>query len=235
MQHSATFLGGVALGGLLAAACGFDLYPIEETARMTLVAAQARSVDIEKKLEAHRADQRLLILSEASARGELAMARGALGTARGALATARGELDTMRAQNERLANRVDDGQHQVDRLTDELALTRADLGRLGGELAFARESAEAVREDLFALGLRFFSVPRPQSDRDIAAAFLSSDRTTDELVALVLNLRYESPDLLLSLGFARRGSCLLESLPRISDVEGAGIVPAKADLEEAAH
>jgi len=228
MQHSATFLGGVALGGLLAAACGFDLYPIEETARMTLVAAQARSVDIEKKLEAHRADQRLLILSEASARGELDMARGELGTARG-------ELDTMRAQNERLANRVDDGQHQVDRLTDELALTRADLGRLGGELAFARESAEAVREDLFALGLRFFSVPRPQSDRDIAAAFLSSDRTTDELVALVLNLRYESPDLLLSLGFARRGSCLLESLPRISDVEGAGIVPAKADLEEAAH
>jgi len=228
MQHSATFLDGVALGGLLAAACGFDLYPIEETARMTLVAAQARSVDIEKKLEAHRADQRLLILSEASARGELDMARGELGTARG-------ELDTMRAQNERLANRVDDGQHQVDRLTDELALTRADLGRLGGELAFARESAEAVREDLFALGLRFFSVPRPQSDRDIAAAFLSSDRTTDELVALVLNLRYESPDLLLSLGFARRGSCLLESLPRISDVEGAGIVPAKADLEEAAH
>ena len=228
MQHSATFLGGVALGGLLAAACGFDLYPIEETARMTLVAAQARSVDIEKELEAHRADQRLLILSEASA-------REAAERVTQELDLMRGELDTTRARNERLANRVDDGQHHVDRLTDELALTRADLGRLGGELAFARESAEAVREDVFALGMRFFSVPRPQSDRDIAAAFLSSDRTTDELVALVLNLRYQSPDLLLSLGFARRGSCLLESLPRISDVEGAGIVPAKADLEEAAH
>jgi hypothetical protein len=228
MQHSAVFLGGALLGGVLAAACGFDLYPIEETAHATLVAARARSADLDKELEVVHDDQRRLLESEAEARvGAGRMAQD--------LELVRQELDTARADKETIVNRLDDRDHQLDRLSEELVLTRADLTRFRGELAAARDAADDARSDLFALALRFFSVPRPESDRGLAAAFLSSDRTPGELVEFVLNLRYNSPDLLLSLGLAQSGSCPFESLSSVSDLERARIVPANADLEEVAN
>lgn len=223
MQHSAVFLGGAVLGGIISAACGFDLYPIEEAAYSKVNVLKAHTAELEASLAQSREEHRKLAEAEANARTDVDRVRADL-------ALARQDISIVQGENQTYAARLDELSSQIEDLTGELTITQEDLSRLQGETLLAREAARTVQDDLFTLGLRLFSIPRPETDRDLAAAFLLSGRPTEQLQELVLQLRYHSPNLLLSLGFARAGSCSLESL---EDAPVPNIVPSSAELDEA--
>jgi len=212
MQHSAVFLGGALLGGVLAAACGFDLYPIEEAAHSTLVDLRSRSDGLERALGDARIEHRRTLEAQALAAAVSGRLGDDLELSRRELATARRDLDTARAEKDTLAGRLDDVESDAAAIAAELALARDERTQLAAALARAHGATLATRRDLSALALRFFSTPRPAADLDLAAAFLSGDRREGEILALVVELRRYSPELLLSLGFARPDACRLETV-----------------------
>ena len=237
MQNSAVFVGGALLGGVLVAACGFDLYPVEEEAQLAFDYVKARNVRLERDLEVSREDGRRLLESQTMVWDEGFRARQDLALSRKNFEAACEDLALAQSDNDVLNASVSDLQEEMVLLGEELLLTREDLSRFRGELGLARESNELIREDLFRMVLRFFAVPRSPADRDLAAAFLSSECDTGDIIALVLELRRSNPELLLSLGLARPGACPLQSLEGLGDneIDGAGIVPTAGRFKEAAN
>jgi hypothetical protein len=193
MNVSAVFLGGIVLGGILSAACGFDLF------RSVAPPRPAPS-------DAERALARTKILLEAceSSRSAALDDAGAASEAARRLAA---ETDFLREE----AAEVSKGRSALELLLRErLVQMRQDSDCLLDEIDRAHRAVADGRVQLLELALDFFDRPRPEVDGELARRFLSVEPDSwcevDLLRELVVRLRRHSPEILLGLGRSSDGS-----------------------------
>jgi len=170
MHSTGVFFGGLAVGGILAAACGFDLFP------------------------GGRGDGRA---SEA-ARTELKEARSAL--ARAAESARRAEARSVELEAKLAAARdrqgLDAGLEKViASRSAEADFLRSEAAHLGAELRAAREAAQAaqsenrrLRRDVLHHILDYFARERSPAEAGLVTRYLATDASKEEQHALVLEL-----------------------------------------------
>jgi hypothetical protein len=179
------FFGGLLLGGLLSAACGFDLFSPEAARREALLAEKEARQRSEAALEIEQARARELSrkLARLEEESEALSREHALAVeAAAALARAASVLGRELAEKSERLEAVD-----------------SHAARLERELSEARREASRLLAELDLQALRFFSRPRPADDVDLAGECLLRDGALAEKREVVVNLRRYSPDLLLSL------------------------------------
>ena len=192
MHTAAVFFGGAMLGGVLSAACGFDLFRGMKTG--------ADAVPPARPPAASNADE-LPRLKEA-------------------LASVRGEADRMKARSgdlekavERLTTQAGSGEDKFRLLNERVARSNADaerargeLSRLSGEVASSRRAAldlvsqvSKLRRERQTMALRFVERSRGAEDVPLVAEYLHSDASLEEKDAFLRALIPFNKDLLLSL------------------------------------
>jgi len=212
MHQSAIFFGGVLLGGVLSAACGFDLYDSSSdeirALRVDLASSGQRSAAVQRDCER-------LLAAQADVRRTVDLLGADLGHFQDLHAQAEEERDTLR---------------------DSLAVAEEAIHDLERRLVDSGAAAAARERDLERLVLRYFSVPRPTSDVDLALEFLRADGTLESRRKLVTRLAHFSPEILLSLNCGPAEPRPLAGFFRTGDGFSAGsaaaIVPTSSRSPE---
>ena len=211
MQHSAVFFGGVVLGGILSAACGFDLYESREENRQAIGALRGEIDRVEEDLGAAREDRSRILTQKVTVEKRVRVLEADLDHSQAVQAGVEAERDEFR-----------------DRLEETELLAQA----LDQQLADLRILAQRQRQDIERLVLRYFAVPRPESDTDLVLEFFRVDGTLEAQRDLVLSLCQHSPEILLSLNCHPRATRTLESFFRLDQV---GVVPTSAEIDSVAN
>jgi hypothetical protein len=181
MHSTGVFFGGLAVGGILAAACGFDLFPEERGERRALEGARTELREVKS----------VLVRTQEISRREAARAA---------------ELEAqVAALRERGAGHAALEQTHV-RQTAEADLLRRESARLGAELRAALAAALAaqaesrrLRRDVLEQIIDFFALERGPHDAALVSRFLATDAAKEEKQALVLELIKRNKEVLLAL------------------------------------
>jgi HD-GYP domain-containing protein (c-di-GMP phosphodiesterase class II) len=186
MQSSAAFFGGAVLGGILAAACGFDLFP-GEGIDPTAVSLRERELDEElrRQQESFAQMQQGLAWSQEQAdrlQSKLASAHRAKTRSQQAVASAQA-LDRVQAK----------AHHE------EVARLRGDLAGANERLARAATEVRKTQEQLHRQLVRFFARGRDAFDAVLVSEYLASEPSRDEQQEVVLQLIKWNKDVLQAL------------------------------------
>lgn len=186
MNTSAVFFGGVVVGGVLAAACGFDLFPEERT----------KGVQLSEARDALGKLKDAIVRSEARA-GEL----------RSRLAQVETELGEQRTQLESASRlREEEAEKRVALCRAEAERANGDLAKVDGELLAARQTLAAAGADVKSARaavldqlIRFFSRERDPIDARLVVDFLATGASSEEKQTLILEVLKKNKHLLLEL------------------------------------
>lgn len=194
MQRAAAFFGGAVLGGVISAACGFDLFREDgDSARRV---ALERSQEELQKTKGLLAKARELLSKSGERTGELTVMTGA--------------LDASIVERPGSSRERDERSHLLE---EQLGKSRAEADRLRGEAARLANEAAAARHAFASAAvevrkwkgqihqqlLRFFSKERNAEDATLVSQYLASSISKDEKQALVLELIKRNKEVLLSL------------------------------------
>jgi len=173
MQSSATFFGGAVLGGILAAACGFDLFPGEGT-------DPASRTDRELESDLRRQNKSLeevrLALSRSQEHADELQSR----------------LET--EQRARKSSRISAASREARRVarakahTAELARLREKVAGAEETLAVATAEVRKTKGQLHRQLLRFFARGRDPRDAVLVSEYLASGPSKEEQQDLFLQL-----------------------------------------------
>ncbi|HVR76436.1 MAG TPA: hypothetical protein VMT52_19055 [Planctomycetota bacterium] len=189
MHTSAGFFGGVVVGGVLAAACGFDLFPEERTNGVQLTEAR----------EALEKLKGAIVRSEARAgdlRSRLAQAETDLGERRTQLESANRER---RVSEEEVEKRVLQSRAEAERAHGDLAKVDEELSAARRTLAAAGADVKSARTAVLDQLLRFFSRERDPVDARLVADYLATGASREEKQTLILEVLKRNKHLLLDL------------------------------------
>lgn len=212
MQRAATFFGGVCLGGILAAACGFDLFRRESEsgekallANLDVEARQARALVNESKSLLREYESRIAALSEKLQHKDVE-----LSSLRSGPPPSMGGIAARASASEAQARAESTG-------------LKAELARLSQEVEVARKGREAAQAEaarweglLRDQILRFFARERDDADATIASEYLARSPNKESIQELILAL-------------IQRNKPILMSLPHDPAGEG-GLGAAKGDV-----
>ncbi|HLU48201.1 MAG TPA: hypothetical protein VK116_08960 [Planctomycetota bacterium] len=189
MDRIAGFFGGVALGGLLSAACGLDLSPSEPLYR-------------ERYAESQRTVSQLVARVESAERDRDRFASGYRRIEKEARRNAE-DLELARLRAADRTGQLRELEEALETAREEVRTIRGGLVEATSELAIERQRSAELADARSRLIDVLFTKPLGPEDRDLVREILLGRGTLAEKIRWVIRLRQHNPELLLTIGDLR--------------------------------
>ena len=194
MQISGVFLGGAVVGGVLAAACGFDFFPGQRAESVQLTKMRGEVQSLRTAVSERDTELMEAVLSREDQERDLTSLRRELSESHRALVDlAKSEAAKRRTLDRRVAS-----------LSDSAERARKERFRHRAEIESLEVSLAGLEAESFDLMLKVFRERRAEDDAVFVSDYLDSGASEARKRELVVHLRRHSPEVLLSLAHGPR-------------------------------